>query len=76
MTDKIAYKAEFVTNDDINELPTKVNFGISKTEFTTKYDKHTMSFRNQTHESDSKLSKFVWSLKDQNKEFDIKWSIF
>ena len=75
VTDKIVYKAEVETNDGISELSTKVNIGISETEFTTKYNNHTMSFRNQTHESDSKLSKFIWSLKDQNKEFDIKWSI-
>ena len=73
LTDKIVYKAEVETNDGINELSTKVNFGISETEFTTKYNNHTMSFRNQTHESDSKLSKFIWSLKDQNKEFDIQY---
>ena len=59
----------------INEFSRKVNFGISETEFKFKYNNGTMSFRNRTHESDSKLSKFVWSLKDQNKEFDIKWSI-
>ena len=76
LTKKIVYKAEVETSDGINELSTKVNFGISETEFTTKYNNHTMSFRNRTHESDSKLSKFIWSLKDQNKEFDIKWSIF
>ena len=76
LTDKIVYKAEVETNDGINELSTKVNLGISETEFTAKYNNHTMSFRNRTHESDSKLSKFTWSLKDQDKEFDIKWSIF
>ena len=76
LTDKIVYKAEVETNDGINELTTKVNFGISETEFTTKYNNHTMSFRNRTHESDSKISKFFWSSKDQNKEFDTKWSIF
>ena len=76
MTDKIVYRAEVEINDGINELSTKVNFGVSETEFTTKYNNHTMSFRNQTHESDFKLSKFIWSLKDQNKEFDIKWSLF
>ena len=76
LTDKIVYKAEVETNDGINELSTKVNFGISETEFTTKCNNHTMSFRNRTHESDSNLSKFIWSLKDQNKELDIKWSIF
>ena len=34
-----------------------------------------MSFRNRTHENDTELSKYIWSLKDQNKDFDIKWSI-
>ena len=76
MTDKIVYKAEVETNDGINELSKKVNFGISETEFTSKYSNHTMSFRNRTHENDSELWKFIWSLNDQNKEFDIKWSIF
>ena len=65
MTDKIVYKADIETNDRISE-----------TEFTSKYNSHAMSFRNQTHENDLELSKFIWSLKDQNKEFDIQWSIF
>ena len=76
LTDKIVYKAAVETNDGFNELATKVNFGISKTEFQSKYNNHTMSFRNRTHENHSKLSKFIWSLKDQNKEFGIKLSIF
>ena len=74
-TDKIVYKAEVETNDGIKELSRKVNFGISETEFKFKYNNHTMSFRNQTHENDSELSKFIWNLKDQNEEFDIKGSI-
>ena len=76
LTDKIVYKAEIETNDGINELSTKINFGFSETEFTSKYNNHTMPFRNRTHENDSKHSKFIWSLKDLNKEFDIKLSIF
>ena len=60
LTDKIVYKADIETNDRISE-----------TEFTSKYNSHAMSFRNQTHENDLELSKFIWSLKDQNKEFDI-----
>ena len=30
-----------------------------------------MPFRNRTHENDSELSKFTWSLKDQDKKSDI-----
>ena len=76
LTNKIAYRAEGETSDGINQLSTKVNFGISKTESMSKYNNHTMSFRNRTHENDSELSTFIWSLRDQNKEFDNKWSIF
>ena len=76
LTDKIVYKAQVENNDAIKELSTKVNFGVSETELKFKYNSHTMSFRNRTHGNDPKLSKFIWSLKDQNKEFDIQWSIF
>ena len=65
LTDTTVYKADIETND-----------GISKTEFTSKHNNHTMSFINRTHENDLELSKFIWSLKDQNKEFDIQWPIF
>ena len=76
LTDKIVDKAQVENNDVIKELSTKVKFGVSETEFKFKDNSHTMSFRNRTHENDPKLWKFIWSLKDQNKEFDIQWSIF
>ena len=79
LTSKIVYKVE--TNNGINELCTKIYFGISGTEFKSRYNNHTISFRNRTHENDTKisntkLSKYIGSLKDQNKDFDNKWSIF
>ena len=74
LTDKTVCKAKVETNDGINELYTKDNFGMSGTGCKSKYNNHTISFRNRAHENDSKLSKFIWSLKDQNKEFNIKWS--
>ena len=42
----------------------------------SKYNNHTMPFRNWTYEDDSELPKFIWSLTDQNKKFDIQWPIF
>ena len=38
MTDKIVHKTETETNDGINELSAKVNFGISETEFMSEYN--------------------------------------
>ena len=45
LTDKIVYKAEVETKDDINELSTKVYFGISEIKFKSRFNNHTMSFR-------------------------------
>ena len=75
LINKIVYKGEIEINNDTNELSNKVYFGISETEFKSRFHNHTMSFRNRTHENDTKLSKYIWSLKDENKDFDIKWSI-
>ena len=76
LTEKTVYIAEVEANDGINGLSTKVCFGISEIELKCRYNNHTMSFRNWTHENDTELSKHIWSLKNQNKNFDIKWSIF
>ena len=75
LINKTVYKSEIETKNDINELFTKVYFGISETEFKSIYNSHTKSFRNQTHENDTELLKYIWSLKDENKDFDIKWFI-
>ena len=55
LADKIIYKAQVKTNDGINELSIKAYFGISETEFKSRYNNHTMSFRNRTHENDAEL---------------------
>ena len=40
LINRIVYKAEIETNNDIDELSTKVYFGISKTEFKSRYNNH------------------------------------
>ena len=52
LINKIVYKDKIKT-DGINELSTKVYFGISETEFKCWYNNHTMSFRNRIHENDA-----------------------
>ena len=64
LTNKIVYKAEVETNNGINELSTKVYFGISETEFRSRYNNHSMPFRYQPHENDTELLKYIWSLND------------
>ena len=68
----IVYKAEVTTSSN-NE--TKTYYGACEGEFKTRYNNHTKSFRLKKYISDTELSKHVWSLKDNNKDYTIKWSI-
>ena len=53
----------------------KYYLGTSEDEFRTRYNNHTMSFRNKGSEKGTELSKHVWYLKDKGEDFTIKWSV-
>lgn len=66
----IVYKA-VVASENVS----KVYYGISETPFKTRYNNHTKAFRNKDYVKDSELSKYIWELKDQSKDYTITWSI-
>ena len=66
----IIYEAKLITND-----ATMLYYGTSENEFKYRYNNHTKSFRHIKYKNESELSKAVWSLKDDGKEFTIRWSI-
>ena len=81
----------FVWNYHVLSLPDHVRFwnrnqnlwsrlriykAHSDTEFKTRYGNHKKSFCHRRYEKDTELSKYIWELKDQNKNFEIKWSIY
>ena len=45
------------------------------TNFKERYRNHTASFRHQNKRNETELSKHIWTLKDNNKPFTIKWRI-
>ena len=49
--------------------------GSTEGEFKARYNGHGTSFRLRSHEKESELSKFIWSLKDKGVQYSIKWSI-
>ena len=53
----------------------KYYLGTSEDEFKTRYNNHTISFRNRGYEKKTELSKYVWNLKDKGEGFTIKWSV-
>ena len=49
------YKAEVTTDQSL-----KIYFGASQGEFKSRYNNHTLSFRNEHHANDTELSNHLW----------------
>lgn len=54
---------------------TETYIGLTSTSFKTRHANHTASFRHVSKRSATELSKHVWSLKDNNMEYNIDWRI-
>ena len=68
----IIYKAE-VINTTRSEL--KEYIGLTENTFKQRYSNHVQSFKNSKYENSTELSKYIWHLKRNNDNFNIKWSI-
>ena len=68
----VIYQAT-VTHKDNNTTETYI--GLTENDFKTRYRNHTASFRHAKHRNSTKLSKHIWSLKDNNIEHFISWRI-
>ena len=54
---------------------TETYVGLTATEFKTRWRNHQMSFKHENRKNDTELSKHLWQLKDQKKDFTISWKI-
>ena len=70
LSSSIVYRAE-VTSDN----NTKIYYGASEGEFKTRYNNHTKSFRHKKYCSETELSRHIWSLKDNNINYTLRWAI-
>ena len=66
----IVYKAAVTS-----EASTKFYYGASEGEFKQRYYNHTKSFLHSEYRTETELSEHIWDLKNQNKRFEIAWSI-
>ena len=62
-----------VTRQDNNITETYV--GLTENDFKTRYRNHTASFRHAKHRNSTELSKYIWTVKDNNINFFISWRI-
>lgn len=70
LTESVIYQATVTSN---NNKETYV--GLTENQFKTRYRNHTASFRNKKLSNATELSKHIWSLKDTNQTYNIKWKI-
>jgi hypothetical protein len=55
--------------------PTQTYVGLTENEFKTRYTNHKASFNNYEKRNSTKLSKYIWNLKNNNISYSIKWKI-
>ena len=71
LVDSVVYKAKVNTmNSDV-----EATYIGAATNFKERYRNHTLSFKHQRYQHNTNLSSYVWSLKAENKPFNIQWSI-
>ena len=68
----IIYQA---TINRLDDNTTETYVGLTENEFKTRYRNHTASFRHEKYKNSTELSKYIWTLKDKNIDYDISWRI-
>ena len=72
LNERIVYQA-IVRRDNNNEESSYV--GLTEGTFKTRYTNHSTSFRHEKYRNSAEFSEHIWSLKDTNVKFFIKWKI-
>ena len=66
-----------VYQSDVTPDPGEPQYYVGVTEpmFKYRWNDHNSSFRNEQYKNKSKLSALVWKLKEEGKNYNLKWSI-
>ena len=90
-TQSVIYKAEVHTNISQNNTTNpsrpdtdstslsshkiKTYIGATENEWKSRYNMHKSSFKHKHLEHTTSLSRYIWSLKDSNTPYELKWDI-
>jgi hypothetical protein len=72
LSESVIYQA-LVTREDNGNVEKYV--GLTANTFKTRYSAHAHSFRTIGKRNETTLSQYIWSLKDENVQFSLKWKI-
>ena len=71
-TKSVVYQAT-VTREDTQKEETYV--GLTENNFKTRFSNHALSFRSRKLRNATELSKYIWSLKEAEVGYSIRWKI-
>ena len=66
----IVYKAT-VTSGEVK----RVYYGSCEGTFKERFGNHKKSFKHEEYKEETKLSQYVWELRNSNQQYEIAWSI-
>ena len=69
LQENVVYQATITT-----DTATETYIGLA-TNFKERYRSHQSSFRHINKRNETELSKYIWTLKDAKKPFEIKWKV-
>ena len=72
LTNDVIYQAT-VTRQDNQKTETYI--GLTARTFKERWNTHKTSFRLQSHQTETKLSTYIWDLKQEGVDFELTWRI-
>jgi len=69
-TDKVVYRATVSSGTSVETY-----VGLTAGEFKDRFYKHDRDFRDPGQKNSTKLSAYIWKLKEEQKTYNIKWDI-
>ena len=72
-TDNLIYQASVVTAQPNPETHTYI--GLTANQFKSRLGNHKKSFKNLSYKNETTLSQFIWSLREQNVNYDVYWKL-
>ena len=73
LTKNVVYEATI--NSNLRNYREKVDLGITKNTFKTRYGNHKTAFNNFKYHKDTELSKEVWRIRGKGEGYNISWRI-
>ena len=72
-TENVVYECAVITNE--GERSEMMYRGATENEFKVRYPGHVLSFSNEKYKNSTELSKYIWKLKTEKKDYSLKWRI-